>query len=168
MGQEVEARPFHPAGGVESRPFAVRDFKFGRTMSTACIVDDVVYISELHGYLHCLNAKTGEHYWQFDSKSEIWGSCYYVDGKVMIGTSNADLYVWKHTKTPEKIDDLKADAKDQKEARAFRNAKQKEIAEKYLLAKIPFDTYIRSTPVVANGVLFVMTEKSLYAIKTKK
>ena len=86
----------------------------------------------------------------------------------MIGTSNADLYVWKHTKTPEKIDDLKADAKDQKEARAFRNAKQKEIAEKYLLAKIPFDTYIRSTPVVANGVLFVMTEKTLYAIQTKK
>ena len=29
--------------------WAPRDFKFGRTMSTACIVDDIVYISELPG-----------------------------------------------------------------------------------------------------------------------
>ncbi|HEY3788424.1 MAG TPA: PQQ-binding-like beta-propeller repeat protein, partial [Urbifossiella sp.] len=45
-------------GGEEKRPFAIRDFAFGRTMSTACIVDDILYLGELPGYVHCLNAKT--------------------------------------------------------------------------------------------------------------
>ena len=36
-------------GGEETRKWSVREFKFGRTMSTACIVDDVLYISELTG-----------------------------------------------------------------------------------------------------------------------
>ena len=45
---------------------------------------------------------------------------------------------------------------------------QKELAEKYLLAKIDFTEPIRSTPVVANGVLYILTEKSLYAFKAKK
>jgi outer membrane protein assembly factor BamB len=154
-------------GGIDDRPFAVRDFKFGRTMSSACIVDGILYLGELPGYVHCFNAKTGEHYWQYDTKSPIWGSCYYVDGKVMIGNDNGDLYVFKHTKTPEKIADLDPNAKDQKESRAFRKARQKEIEDKYLLAKVPFDTCIRGTPVVANGMLFVMSEKTLFAIKKK-
>ena len=51
-------------GGNETRPYAKRDYMFGRTMSTACIVDDVVYIAELAGYLQCLDAKTGKKYWQ--------------------------------------------------------------------------------------------------------
>ena len=46
--------------------------------------------------------------------------------------------------------------------------KQKEVADKYLLSKISFDAPLRSTPVVANGVLYVMSEKTLFAIKPKK
>ena len=34
--------------------------------------------------------------------------------------------------------------------------------------KVEFDAQIRSTPVVANGVLYVMTEKTLYAFKPTK
>ena len=68
-------------GGNDNRKWAEREFTFGRTVSTACIVDDILYISELAGFLHCLNAKTGEHYWQYDTKSSIWNSPYYVDGQ---------------------------------------------------------------------------------------
>ena len=49
-------------GGQENRRRAPRDFKFGRTLSTVCVVDDIVDAAEVAGYVHCLNAKTGTHY----------------------------------------------------------------------------------------------------------
>src|SRR4029079_6570782 len=60
-----------------------RNFVFGRTISTAAVHNGPVYISELEGYLHCLDAKTGRKYWADElDKSELWGSPYWVDGKV--------------------------------------------------------------------------------------
>jgi outer membrane protein assembly factor BamB len=156
-------------GGEETRKWGQRDFKFGRTMSTACIVDDVVYISELHGYLHCLDAKTGQHYWQYDTKASIWGSPYYVDGKILLCNDN-ELFVFKHEKKHDVIDEVEAakDAKTMKEAREIMKKVREQIEKKYLLSRAEFDAIIHSTPVVANGVLFVQTYKSLFAIKCGK
>lgn len=152
--------------GVEDRPFAPRDFKFGRTMCTACIVDDILYTGDLVGYFHVFNAKTGEHYWQYDTKAAAWGSAYYVDGKVLIGNDNSALFIFRHDKKPAVIDDIDPKAPDQKAARQFRLARQKEMEDKYLLGKVDLDSPLRSTPVVANGVLYLMTEKTLFALRT--
>jgi outer membrane protein assembly factor BamB len=157
-------------GGPETRKWAVRDFKFGRTMSSACIVDDVLYISELTGYLHCMDARTGEHFWQYDTKASIWGSPYYVDGKVLLANDQGDLYIFKHEKKHQKYDELEAaqSATNMTAARKAMKEVQKKVGEKYLLSKTEFDAPIRSTPTVANGVLYVMTEKTLYAFKCGK
>ncbi len=40
-------------------------------------------------------------------------------------------------------------------------------AAKYLLARIEFPAPIRTTPTAVNGVLFVATGDTLYALKTK-
>lgn len=154
-------------GGVDNRKWAPRDFRFGRTMSTACVVDDIVYISELAGFLHCLDANTGKHYWSFDTKASIWGSPYYVDGKILLANDQGELFIFRHLQQHEVYDEVAAaqNLTDRKAARAAMLAVRKQVTDKYLLAKIEFDTHIRSTPVVANGVLYVMTEKSLYAIK---
>jgi len=154
-------------GGVDDRKWAPRDFRFGRTMSTACVVDDIVYISELAGFLHCLDANTGKHYWSFDTKASIWGSPYYVDGKILLANDQGELFIFRHLKQHDVYDEVAAaqNMTDRKAARAAMLAVRKQLSDKYLLAKIEFDTHIRSTPVVANGVLYVMTEKSLYAIK---
>jgi outer membrane protein assembly factor BamB len=156
-------------GWDDTRKWAPRDYKFGRTMSTACIVDDIVYISELAGYLHCLDAKTGEMYWQYDTKQTIWGSPYFVDGKIFLATEGCDLFIFKHEKNPKKIDGIAAamGAPNMKEARAIQKAKRGEVEKEYLLAKVEFPAPIRSTAIVANGVLYVMTENVLFAIKTK-
>ncbi|HSQ54802.1 MAG TPA: PQQ-binding-like beta-propeller repeat protein [Gemmata sp.] len=158
-------------GGAEDRKWAIRDFKFGRTMSTACVVDDIVYISELHGFLHCLDAKTGKHYWQFDTKGEIWGSPYYVDGKVFLGTGQSDLFVFRHKKDQKEVyDELAAvqNIDDRKAAKKAMDEVKKKVADEFLIAKLEFPAPIRSTPVVANGVLYVMTENTLYALKSGK
>lgn len=154
-------------GGTDDRKWAPRDFRFGRTMSTACVVDDIVYISELAGFLHCLDANTGKYYWSFDTKASIWGSPYYVDGKILLANDQGELFIFRHLKQHEVYDEVAAaqNLTDRKAARAAMLAVRKQVTDKYLLAKIEFDTHIRSTPVVANGVLYVMTEKSLYAIK---
>jgi hypothetical protein len=54
-----------------------------------------------------------------------------------------------------------------KAARAIQKKSRGEVEKEYLLAKIEFPAPIRSTPIVANGVLYVMTEHELFAIKTK-
>jgi outer membrane protein assembly factor BamB len=116
------------------------DFIFGRTLSTACVHNGLVYIAELAGYLHCLDAKTGKRQWYERIGDEkfgitIWSSPYYCDGKVFQGADDDHLYV-------------------------FRAGKEKEQ-----LARINVRGKVRATPVVANGVLYVMTENMLYAIK---
>lgn len=157
-------------GGVEGRKWAQRDFRFGRTMSTACIIDDVLYISELAGFLHCLDAKTGKHFWQFDTKASIWGSPYYVDGKILLANDQGDLFVFKHEKKHDVYDEVAAaqNAPTMKAAREEMKKVRTAVEKKYLLSKTEFDAPIRSTPIVANGVLYVMTEKTLYAIKCGK
>src|SRR5205814_7121412 len=115
--------------------------------------------------VHCLNAKTGEHYWQYDNKSSVWGSTYYVDGKIYLGLESNDVVVFRHDPKPEKLDELAIMENDMKAARAKRLELRKKIEEKYLLGKAEFSGHVRSTPVVANGVFYVMTETTLYAIK---
>ncbi len=155
-------------GGDENRPFARREFKYGRTMSTACIVDEVVYIPELDGYLHCLDAKTGKKYWQFDTRAECGGSAFYADGKIFLGDGDGDLLIFKHDKNPETLDEveLASKAKDEAASKKILVDVRKKVDQKYKLAKIELGTSICSTPVVANGVLYVMTDNILYAFKS--
>jgi outer membrane protein assembly factor BamB len=176
-------------GGDDGRPFVKRDFHFGRTMSTACVIDDVVYIADIAGYMNVLDANTGKKYWQWDTKSAIWGSCYYVDGKVLVANEDGDMYIFKHEKTHEVMDEVTAGSKAGAEAEKKAKATGKEdfearkagrdaydtaatairdkVKAKYLLQKVEVGEAIRSTPIVANGVLYIMSEKTLFAVSLK-
>jgi outer membrane protein assembly factor BamB len=154
-------------GGVEKRPFARRECVFGRTMSTACIVDGICYISELKGYLHALDATTGKKYWQFDLKADVYGSPYFADGKIFIGTEDGDLFVFRHDPKPEVMDEVEFASlqPDERSAKMKLLEVRKAIDKKFKIAKIEFDDPIRTTPIVANGVLYIMTEKTLFAVQ---
>jgi outer membrane protein assembly factor BamB len=125
-------------GRVEPAPKKGRKAHFGRTMSTCAIHEGLLYIAEESGYLNCLDAKTGERYWVDDVRAQVWGSSYYADGKVFLGTEDSEVLVYQHGK------DLK------------------------LLGKIDMGEVIHSTPVVANGVLYISTWSKLYAISATK
>lgn len=108
-----------------------------RSLSTAAIKDGLLYICNLPGFICCFDARTGEKFWEHDSLTNIWGSCYVADGKVYVGTEEGDLLVFAEGK------------------------------EKKLLGKYDMKAPVLSTAVASNGVLYVMTKSKLYALKNK-
>jgi len=112
--------------------------EFNRTMSTVAIHHDLLYTADLSGFVYCLDAKTGELHWTYDTYAAIWGSPYVADGKVYIGDEDGDMAV------------LKADKKME------------------LLYEINMGSAVYTTPLAKNGVLYVTNRSALFAITEKK
>lgn len=108
--------------------------QIGRSISTAAVADGLIYLSDFSGVLHSLDAKTGKPYWTHDLKSPVWGSPLMADGKVYLGDADGDLAVFKAG------------------------------PEMKRLAMNDMADSVYSTPVPANGVLYVMTRTQLFAI----
>jgi outer membrane protein assembly factor BamB len=105
-----------------------------RSVSTAAIADDLIYIADFSGFLHCLDAGTGKEYWVHDLTAAVWGSPLVADGKVYIGDEDGDVVI------------LEA-------------GKQEKV-----LATINMGNAVYATPVPAHGVLFINNRNQLFAI----
>jgi outer membrane protein assembly factor BamB len=129
---------WHYGGEINPRPKNGRAVEFGQTMSTAAVQDGLVYIVEEAGYMHCLDAATGKKQWEHDFKTAMWGSAYWVGGKVYVGTDDGEIQI-------------------------FAAGRQKQH-----LRTVDMGEAIQSTPTVANGVLYVTTKSKLFAINGGK
>jgi outer membrane protein assembly factor BamB len=110
--------------------------KIRRSISTAAIADGLVYMSDFSGFLHCLDAKTGQPYWTYDMLAAVWGSPLIADGKVYLGDEDGDVAVLQAGKALKKI------------------------------AENSMGSAVYGTPVPANGVLYVMHRSMLFALAT--
>jgi outer membrane protein assembly factor BamB len=111
--------------------------KIRRSISTAAIADGLVYISDFSGFLHCLDAKTGQNYWTHDVLAAVWGSPFVVDGKVILGDEDGDIVVLQHGK------------------------------EMKVLAEMNMGSAVYATVVPANGTIFLNNRSQLFAIAAK-
>jgi outer membrane protein assembly factor BamB len=108
--------------------------KIRRSISTVAIADGLLYAADFSGFLHCLDAATGAPHWNFDMLAAVWGSPLAADGKVYLGDEDGDVVVLQAGKALRKI------------------------------AEINMGSAVYSSPVPANGVLYIMNASQLFAI----
>jgi len=108
--------------------------KINRSISTVSITPEgLLFVGDFSGFLYCLNAETGQLYWTHDMKAHMWGSSMVADGKVYVGDEDGDVVVLAADKT------------------------------KKILSETNLGAPVYSTPIVANGTLYIASNTHLYA-----
>jgi outer membrane protein assembly factor BamB len=105
------------------------------SMSSPAIAAGLVFVGDSGKRIHCMDAETGRPYWTHDVKGEMWSSPLVADGKVYCATRRGEFLVF---------------AADR---------------EKKLLGTVDLGSPVSACPVAANGVLYVTTMKTLYAVR---
>ncbi len=111
--------------------------KIKRSISTPAISGGLVYMADLSGFLYCLDLKTGQPKWEHDVLAAVWGSPTLIDGKILLGNEDGDVVVLASG------------------------------PEKKVLGKSSVENATYTTPVAANGVLYVANGSKLFAIARK-
>lgn len=113
------------------------DFKkIHRSISTVSIdpTNGLLFIADFSGFVFCLDAETGALYWEHDMQAHMWGSTMVADGKVYVGDEDGDFMIFASSK------------------------------EKQILSEANVGAPVYSTPVVANGTVFIASQTHLYAL----
>ena len=113
------------------------DDDFHRTISTAAIDGDLLYITDLSGFLYALELETGKHLWTHDTFAAVWGSPFVADGKIYLGDEDGDVVILE-TGREEKV-----------------------------IAEINMGGAVYTTPTVRDGVIYIATRSDLFAISEK-
>ena len=107
-----------------------------RTIATAAVADGLVYVADVAGRLHCLDADTGKPCYVYDTKAEAWGGPLVADGKLYFGTQK-EFFIMAAGREPK------------------------------ILCRVRLGSPAYSTPIVANGVLYVASQHYLWALQRK-
>jgi outer membrane protein assembly factor BamB len=109
----------------------------GRVVGTPMTKDGLLYVGDLGGTLHCLDAATGAHVWKHETGEPIWGSLLLAGDRLYVGNEAGTMTV-------------------------LRAGRQKEV-----LAEIQMDAALYSPPALAGDALYVATAIRLYRIAEK-
>lgn len=105
-----------------------------RSISSPVIHEGLVYYPDFSGFLHCLDARTGEPYWVYDTFAAVWGSAVLIDGRLYLADEDGDVVI------------LKAGRREE------------------VIAEINMGDPVYTSPVPAQGLLFIATFTRLYAL----
>jgi len=111
--------------------------EIGRVVGTPIAKDGLLYVGDLGGTIHCLDAATGAHVWKHETYDAIWGSLLLAGDRLYVGNVEGTMTV-------------------------LRAGRQKE-----LLATIEMDAPLYSRPAVVGDALYLATANRLYLISAK-
>jgi outer membrane protein assembly factor BamB len=103
--------------------------------ATPAVYNGLAFAADLGRTIHCVDAATGKPCWTHETRGKYWASTLVADGKVYAASRRGEFLTFAASK------------------------------EKKLLGQVDLRTPISSTPVAANGVLYVATYSRLYALK---
>ena len=109
----------------------------GRVVGTPIAKDGLLYVADLGGTIHCLDAATGTTVWTHDTLGAIWGSLLLAGDRLYVGNEDGTMTV-------------------------FRAGRRKEV-----LAQIAMNAPLYSPPALSGDALYVATAKRLYLIAAK-
>lgn len=114
------------------------DEQMNRTVSPPTVSNGLVFLNDFSGLIHCLDAQTGGHQWQYDAWAAAWSTPLVVDGKVYCCDEDGDVAIFKASRT------------------------------RTLIREMNMGNAIYSNPAVANNVLYIGTKSRLFAIHSAK
>jgi outer membrane protein assembly factor BamB/HEAT repeat protein len=106
----------------------------GRVVGTPIVKDGLLYVADLGGTVHCLDAATGAHVWTHETHEEIWGCLLLAGDRLYVGTVEGNMTV-------------------------LRAGRRKE-----LLAQFEMDAPLYSRPALAGNAIYLATARRLYRI----
>ncbi len=109
----------------------------GRVVGTPLAKDGLLYVGDLGGTIHCLDAATGAHVWKHETNEAIWGSLLLAGDRLYVGNVEGSMTV-------------------------LRAGRQKQ-----LLGQIEMDAPIYSPPALIGDALYLATANRLYLIAAK-
>ncbi|HEX5071422.1 MAG TPA: PQQ-binding-like beta-propeller repeat protein, partial [Vicinamibacterales bacterium] len=109
----------------------------GRVVATPVARDGLLYVADLGGTVHCLDAATGAQIWTHETHEPIWGSLHLAGDRIYVGNLEGRMTV-------------------------LRAGRHKE-----LLAEIDMDAPLYSRPTVAGDAMYLATKNRLYLLKAE-
>ncbi|HJZ81817.1 MAG TPA: PQQ-binding-like beta-propeller repeat protein, partial [Pyrinomonadaceae bacterium] len=109
----------------------------GRVVATPIVKDGLLYVGDVGGTVHCLDAATGAQVWKHETNAAIWGCLLLVGDRLYVGNEDGLMTV-------------------------LRAGRQKEV-----LAQIEMYDPLYSRPAVSGDALYLATASRLYLIAAK-
>ncbi len=111
--------------------------EIGRTVTTPIVKDGLLYVADLGGTVHCLDAATGAQLWQHETNDPIWGCFLLAGDRLYVGNDQGVMTVLRAGRTKE------------------------------MLAQIEMNAPLYSRPAVIGDAIYVATANRLYLIAAK-
>jgi outer membrane protein assembly factor BamB len=109
----------------------------GRVVGTPVLKDGLLYVGDLGGVVHCLDAKSGAILWTHRTEAPIWGCLLAADNRLYVGNTDGVLHV-------------------------LRTGRRKKV-----LARIEMGAPLYSRPALVGDALYLATADRLYRISAK-
>jgi outer membrane protein assembly factor BamB len=124
-------------GDVTERRLLWTSREVGRVVGTPIAKDGLLYVGDLGGTIHCLDAATGASVWKHETIDAIWGSLLLAGDRLYVGNEGGTMTV-------------------------LRAGRRKQV-----LAQVEMDAPLYSPPALIGDALYLATASRLYLIATK-